>query len=108
MVIKCHYLYYDLVIFLLYLSFCFLMQRIHIRQVMQASSATFIQNSAHAGEGRGQSIHLRFVFVNSKIFEKSSSFSWTDRSACLFRTVPVALTGAVQLGAEGISSCCIL
>jgi hypothetical protein len=30
---------------------------------------------------------------------------WTDHTACLFHTVPVALTGAAQLRAEGISSC---
>jgi hypothetical protein len=52
---------------------------------MQASSATFIQNSAQGKEeGRGQSIHLRFFsltprcvqrYFSAKIFEKSSSFS---------------------------------
>jgi hypothetical protein len=31
---------------------------------------------------------------------------WKDHTACLFRTVPVALTGAAQLRADGISSCC--
>ncbi len=29
-------------------------------------------------------------------------------TACLFRTVPVALTGATQLRADGISSCCYI
>ncbi len=33
---------------------------------------------------------------------------WTSRIACLFRTVPVALTGAAQLRADGISSCCYI
>ncbi len=32
---------------------------------------------------------------------------WTGRTACLFRTVPVALKGAAQLRADGISNCCI-
>ncbi len=31
---------------------------------------------------------------------------WTGRTACLFRTVPVALTWAAQLQANRISSCC--
>ncbi len=31
---------------------------------------------------------------------------WTCRSACLFRTVPVDLTGAAQLRADWVSSCC--
>ncbi len=31
---------------------------------------------------------------------------WTGRTDCLFRTVPVALRGAAQLRADGISSCC--
>ncbi len=30
---------------------------------------------------------------------------WTGRTTCLFRTVTVALTGAAQLRADGISSC---
>jgi hypothetical protein len=30
------------------------------------------------------------------------------RAACLFRTIPVALTRAVQLRAEEISSCCYI
>ncbi len=30
---------------------------------------------------------------------------WTDRTACFFHTLPVALTGAAQLRSEGISSC---
>jgi hypothetical protein len=33
---------------------------------------------------------------------------WTDRTACLFRTVPVALTGAARLRADGISICCYI
>ncbi len=33
-------------------------------------------------------------------------YDWTGRTACLFRTVPVALTGAAKLRADGISSCC--
>jgi hypothetical protein len=33
---------------------------------------------------------------------------WTGRTACLFRTVPVALTGAAQLRADGISSRCYI
>ncbi len=33
---------------------------------------------------------------------------WTGRTVCLFRTVPVALTGAAQLRADGISSCCYI
>ncbi len=33
---------------------------------------------------------------------------WTGRTACLFRTVPVSLTGAAQLWADGISSCCYM
>jgi|694.fasta_scaffold129625_3 hypothetical protein len=31
---------------------------------------------------------------------------WTGRTACLFLTVPVSPTGAAQLRADGISSCC--
>jgi hypothetical protein len=31
-----------------------------------------------------------------------------DGRAILFRTVPVALTGAAQLQADGISSCCYI
>ncbi len=31
---------------------------------------------------------------------------WTGRTACLYRTIPVALTGAAQLRVDGISSCC--
>jgi hypothetical protein len=30
---------------------------------------------------------------------------WTGHISCLFRTVPVALTGAAQVRADGISSC---
>ncbi len=33
---------------------------------------------------------------------------WTGRTACLFRTVPVTLTGAANPRADGISSCCYL
>ncbi len=33
---------------------------------------------------------------------------WTGRTACLYRTVQVALTGAAQLRADGISSCCYI
>ncbi len=33
---------------------------------------------------------------------------WTGRTACPFRTVPVALTGAAQLRADRISSCCYI
>ncbi len=33
---------------------------------------------------------------------------WTGLAACLFHTVPVALTGAAQLRAHGISSCCYI
>ncbi len=33
---------------------------------------------------------------------------WTGRTACLFRTVPVALTCAPQLRNEGISVCCYI
>jgi hypothetical protein len=33
---------------------------------------------------------------------------WTGRTACLFRTVPVALTEAALLRADGISSCCYI
>ncbi len=33
---------------------------------------------------------------------------WTGRTACLFRTVPVALTGVAQLRANGSSSCCYM
>ncbi len=33
---------------------------------------------------------------------------WTGLSACLFPTVPVALTRAAQLRADGISSCCYI
>jgi hypothetical protein len=33
---------------------------------------------------------------------------WTGRTACLFRIVPIALTGAVQLRTEGTSSCCYI
>ncbi len=33
---------------------------------------------------------------------------WTGRTACLFHTVPVALTGAAQLRADGIFSCCYI
>ncbi len=33
---------------------------------------------------------------------------WTGRTACLFRTVPVDLTGHAQLRADGISSCCYI
>jgi hypothetical protein len=32
----------------------------------------------------------------------------TGRTACLFRTVPVALTGAAQLRADGIFNCCYI
>jgi hypothetical protein len=32
----------------------------------------------------------------------------TGRTACLFRTVPVALTGAAQLRADGIYICCYI
>ncbi len=33
---------------------------------------------------------------------------WTGRTARLFRTVPVALTGAAQLRADRVSSCCYI
>jgi hypothetical protein len=33
---------------------------------------------------------------------------WTGCTTCLFRTLPVALTGAAQLRADGISSCCYI
>jgi hypothetical protein len=33
---------------------------------------------------------------------------WTGRTACLFRTVPIAMTGAAQLRADAFSSCCYI
>ncbi len=33
---------------------------------------------------------------------------WTGRTACLFCTIAVALTGTAQLQADGISSCCYI
>jgi hypothetical protein len=33
---------------------------------------------------------------------------WTDRTPCLFSTVPVAQKRAAQLRADGISSCCFI
>ncbi len=33
---------------------------------------------------------------------------WTGCTTCLFRTLPVALTGAAQLRADGIYSCCYI
>jgi hypothetical protein len=34
--------------------------------------------------------------------------TWWTRTTCFFRTIPVALTGAAQLRADGISSCYIV